>query len=109
MINQVEQNEANTVARTERTKESSDRADASKDVRVAAEKKGVRVPRFFTREGVDPMGEEAGIIWEKRQALISGADGEVLFEQNDVEMPRAWSQRAQTSLVWTSQGMTCGS
>jgi ribonucleoside-diphosphate reductase alpha chain len=44
------------------------------------------------------MSEEAGITWELRTASISGADGNMLFEQKDVEVPTFWSQQA-TNIV----------
>jgi len=36
----------------------------------------------------------AGINWEKRVAKITKGDGEVVFEQHDVEVPSFWSQTA---------------
>jgi ribonucleoside-diphosphate reductase alpha chain len=65
---------------------------------LRADPAGVRVSRRFTREGVDPMSEEAGIEWELRTASISGANGDVLFEQHNIETPKAWSQQA-TNIV----------
>ena len=44
---------------------------------------GLAVERFFTREGVDPFEE---VEWELRDAVISGADGKVFFEQRQVEI-----------------------
>jgi ribonucleoside-diphosphate reductase alpha chain len=49
---------------------------------------GLAVPRYFTTPGVDPADE---IAWELRTAVISGEDGRVVFEQKDVEVPKAWS------------------
>jgi len=60
---------------------------------------GIRVTRLFTKEGVDPMSEQAGITWEKRTANITGGDGKVLFEQTDVEVPSTWSQTATNIVV----------
>ena len=51
----------------------------------------LKMNRFFTREGVDPMNE---VEWERRSAVISGENGRVVFEQRDVEVPRFWSQTA---------------
>ena len=45
---------------------------------------GLTVERFFTREGVDPFAE---VEWELRDAVISGADGKVYFEQRQVDRP----------------------
>ena len=56
---------------------------------------GIRFGRFFTQEGVHPYDE---IDWEMRTASIKDANGEVLFEQNDIETPKSWSQTA-TNIV----------
>lgn len=65
---------------------------------LQADPAGVRVARRWTSPGVDPMSESAGIQWELRVASITGASGEVLFEQKDVEVPASWSQQA-TNIV----------
>ncbi len=57
---------------------------------------GIALERFFTRPGVDPMSQ---VEWELRSAIISGEDGRVVFEQRDVEVPRAWSQTATNVVV----------
>jgi ribonucleoside-diphosphate reductase alpha chain len=57
---------------------------------------GLRFQRFFTRPGVDPYGE---VEWERRSAVIQGENGEVVFEQHDVEFPKAWSQLATNVVV----------
>jgi ribonucleoside-diphosphate reductase alpha chain len=53
--------------------------------------KGLRIQRFFTQEGVDPFDT---VEWEHRSAVITGEQGEVVFEQKDVEVPAFWSQLA---------------
>jgi ribonucleoside-diphosphate reductase alpha chain len=57
--------------------------------------KGVKIKRLFTRgpdgQRVDPM---ESLVWERRDAKISGADGAVVFEQKDLEIPAGWSQLA---------------
>ena len=57
---------------------------------------GLRFPRYFTREEVDPFAE---VTWERRDASITGADGKVYFEQKDVEFPASWSQTATNVVV----------
>src|SRR5579885_1505786 len=59
-------------------------------------RRGVAIERFFTRPGVDPMDE---VEWELRTAVITGEDGRVVFEQRDVEVPKAWSQTATNVVV----------
>ena len=54
------------------------------------------IPRTFSDPGVHPFDE---IKWEKRQAKIVGDNGEVIFEQNDVEVPASWSQLATKVVV----------
>src|SRR5579864_5333160 len=65
-------------------------------VSSAAPGRGVVLERFFTRPGVDPLGE---VEWERRAAVIAGEDGRVVFEQADVEVPRGWSQTATNVVV----------
>jgi ribonucleoside-diphosphate reductase alpha chain len=57
---------------------------------------GLSFPRFFTEAGVDPFDE---VEWEQRAAVIGNERGEVVFEQRDVEMPKAWSQQATNIVV----------
>ena len=57
---------------------------------------GLEFSRFFTREGVDPFDE---VEWESRTALIGNEKGETVFEQRDVEIPKAWSQQATNIVV----------
>ncbi|MGD0973952.1 MAG: vitamin B12-dependent ribonucleotide reductase [Candidatus Korobacteraceae bacterium] len=56
---------------------------------------GVNFKRFFTNPGVSPYDE---IQWELRTAQITGTNGEILFEQQDVEVPKDWSMTA-TNIV----------
>src|SRR4051812_34262674 len=62
----------------------------------AASAPGLTFPRFFTEAGVDPFDE---VEWEIRSALIGNERGEMVFEQRDVEIPRAWSQQATNIVV----------
>ena len=56
--------------------------------------KGLEFRRYFTREGISPYDS---VQWEYRTAAITGEGGEVIFEQKDVEVPRAWSMTATES------------
>ena len=56
----------------------------------------LRVQRVFSTEGVHPFDE---VEWEERQASITAENGEVIFEANDVEMPKSWSQMATNVVV----------
>src|ERR1700723_2340803 len=75
-----------------------DRAPAPKadPVNSAAPGRGVVLERFFTTAGVDPYSQ---VEWDLRSAVISGEDGRVVFEQKDVEVPRAWPQTATNVVV----------
>jgi ribonucleoside-diphosphate reductase alpha chain len=57
---------------------------------------GLEFPRFFTLPGVDPFDE---VEWEVRSAVIGNEKGKVVFEQREVEIPKAWSQQATNIVV----------
>ncbi len=75
-----------------------DRAPApnATPVNSAAPGRGIVLERFFTTAGVDPYSQ---VDWDLRSAVISGEDGRIVFEQKDVEVPRAWSQTATNVVV----------
>src|SRR6202045_1664387 len=56
---------------------------------------GLSVRRFFTKPGVSPYNE---VEWDLRLAQITDAQGNVIFEQKDVEVPKDWSMTA-TNIV----------
>lgn len=58
--------------------------------------KGLKINQLFSTPTVHPFDE---IEWEIRQAKITGDSGEVIFEQNDVEVPASWSQLATKVVV----------
>ncbi|MGB8866470.1 MAG: vitamin B12-dependent ribonucleotide reductase [Candidatus Sulfotelmatobacter sp.] len=65
---------------------------------VTANKKvtpGLSFRRFFTKPGVSPYDE---LEWDLRLAQITDAQGNVIFEQKDVEVPKDWSMTA-TNIV----------
>ena len=59
--------------------------------RIARRHPGVTLKRYFTRAGEHPFSQ---VEWEKRSAVISGENGQVVFEQHNVEIPKPWSQLA---------------
>src|SRR5689334_25299187 len=63
---------------------------------IKDDRPGLTFERYFTREGVDPFQT---VEWELRDAVISGADGKVFFEQRGVEFPKVWSQTATNVVV----------
>ena len=59
-------------------------------------RKGLRIQRVFTTEGVHPYDE---VRWEKRDVVMTNwRDGTVNFEQRGVEFPDFWSLNA-TNIV----------
>jgi len=56
---------------------------------------GLVFRRFFTKPGVSPYDE---LEWDLRLAQITDAQGNVIFEQKDVEVPKDWSMTA-TNIV----------
>ena len=64
--------------------------------KAASSAPGLAFPRFFTEAGIDPFDE---VEWELRSAVIGNEKGEVVFEQRDVEIPKAWSQQATNIVV----------
>ncbi|RMF55001.1 MAG: vitamin B12-dependent ribonucleotide reductase [Calditrichaeota bacterium] len=60
------------------------------------EKKGMKFTHYFSTPNTHPFDE---ITWEKREAVISDASGNVIFKQTDVEVPEFWSQLATNVVV----------
>ncbi len=57
---------------------------------------GMKFERLFTIEGTSPYDQ---FIYEKRSSAIRNPSGDVVFEMNDVEVPREWSQVATDILA----------
>ena len=62
----------------------------------ATGQRGLTIARRFVPPGVNPYDE---VEWEIRSAVIQGEGGETVFEQRDVEVPKAWSQLATNVVV----------
>jgi ribonucleoside-diphosphate reductase alpha chain len=56
---------------------------------------GLSIRRLFTKPGVSPYDE---VEWDLRLAQITDAQGNVIFEQKNVEVPKDWSMTA-TNIV----------
>ncbi|MDT0330849.1 vitamin B12-dependent ribonucleotide reductase [Nocardiopsis lambiniae] len=55
-------------------------------------RKGLKIPRIFTTEGVHPYDT---LEWERRDVVMTNwRDGSVNFEQRGVEFPSTWSMNA---------------
>jgi ribonucleoside-diphosphate reductase alpha chain len=53
--------------------------------------KGLTIEHHFSTAGVHPFDE---LEWETRAAKISSDNGQAIFEQENIEVPTAWSQLA---------------
>ena len=71
-------------------------ATASQGPSAGRATQGLSVPRYFTNPGSDPYSE---VTWEYRSATITNEHGELVFEQNQVEVPIFWSQTATNVVV----------
>src|SRR5271166_6034064 len=58
-------------------------------------RKGMRFRRYFTSGKISPFD---AVEWEKRTALIGNEKGVTIFRQDDIEVPKNWSQTA-TNIV----------
>ncbi|MCD4700052.1 MAG: vitamin B12-dependent ribonucleotide reductase, partial [Phycisphaerae bacterium] len=68
--------------------------DNSSAVRDASD--GIVIERHFCPEGVDPFEQ---VTWKTQPATIKDENDEVIFRQDDVEVPEQWSQLATNVVV----------
>ena len=61
-----------------------------------SEEKGLRFERYFTKEGTSPYDQ---FEYELRSSIIREPNGKVIFEMQDVEVPKTWSQVATDILA----------
>jgi len=61
----------------------------------AEARKGLEFQRKFTDEKISPFD---AVEWERRVALIGNEKGKTIFRQENVEVPKGWSQTA-TNIV----------
>ena len=64
---------------------------------AAAEHPGLTFPRTFTKD-IPPGRVYDDVEWETRTAAIENTDGESVFRQEGIEVPKGWSQQA-TNIV----------
>jgi ribonucleoside-diphosphate reductase alpha chain len=65
---------------------------------VGGKGKGLTFQRFFTANLDGKKSPFDAVEWEKRTALIGNEKGVTIFRQEDVEVPKSWSQTA-TNIV----------
>ncbi|MBP9190744.1 MAG: hypothetical protein KBF51_14505, partial [Chitinophagales bacterium] len=58
--------------------------------------KGLEINRHFTREGISPFDMYE---YEMRSSVIRNTTGDIVFEMNNVEVPKSWSQVATDILA----------
>ena len=58
----------------------------------ALTKQGLKINRVFSTEGVDPLTDN--IEYEIRSSKITEPNGSVVFEMDNIDAPRSWSQLA---------------
>jgi hypothetical protein len=58
--------------------------------------KGLQFGRRFTKEGTSPFDQ---FEYDYRTSIIRNPNGEVVFEMNNVEVPKQWSQIATDILA----------
>src|SRR3954468_17900991 len=56
----------------------------------------MKITRRFTKPGQDAFKT---VEYEKRTSRITNPDGSVVFEMNDAEIPKQWSQLATDIMV----------
>ncbi len=71
-------------------------ASAAKPAQPPESVGGLEFHRYFTREGSSPYDD---IEWEIRTASITNEKGEIIFQQDGVEIPKSWSQTATNIVV----------
>src|ERR1700726_4234629 len=69
--------------------------ETSKQVDTSGVSSGLIFERYFTDGKVSPFDK---VEWEKRTALIGNEKGVTIFKQENVEVPKSWSQTA-TNIV----------
>jgi ribonucleoside-diphosphate reductase alpha chain len=69
--------------------------DTAAERAASATGKGLTFGRYFTDGKKSPFD---AVEWEKRTALIGNEKGVTIFRQEDVEVPKSWSQTA-TNIV----------
>jgi ribonucleoside-diphosphate reductase alpha chain len=69
--------------------------ETSKETKSVGTRGGLVFERYFTDGKASPFDK---VEWEKRTALIGNEKGVTIFKQEDVEVPKSWSQTA-TNIV----------
>jgi len=65
--------------------------NGSKRPKAGPDSAGLRVEHFFSTPAVHPFEQ---VQWQERSAQITSDTGEVIFQQDNIEVPSSWSQLA---------------
>lgn len=80
-----------------KTRQRSTRVAASRTAKSSTKKnRTIAIERVFSAPGVHPFDQ---IEWDKRTAEITDDSGKVIFKQENVEVPKSWSQLATKVVV----------
>lgn len=66
------------------------------ELATPVQKRGLQIQRYFTKKESHPFDD---IEWELRTAAITNEKNEVIFEQQNVEVPKTWSMTATNVVV----------
>jgi ribonucleoside-diphosphate reductase alpha chain len=77
--------------RAARVKKGAGRGVAKGEAQTRETGRGLSLRRVFTTKGVSPFDQ---VEWERRKASITDDKGNVIFEQEGVEVPKTWSMLA---------------
>lgn len=68
----------------------------AKETDTARNDNGLAVNRHFTKKDIDPL---EAVEYERRSSRITEPTGEVVFELNNLDIPKSWSQLATDILA----------
>ncbi len=95
MLDVKEMPEIEELKLSDRVRSSRSKAGRKSPAKSKAKSEGLKVSCLLTAHGSDPF---EGLEWERRRAEISDGNGNVVFEQDEVEVPKSWSMLA-TNIV----------
>ncbi len=73
-----------------------ERVKTTASAEVPKSSHGATFRRRYTRAGVDA---NEGVVWERRQSVITNPDGSIVFKMEGAEIPAGWSQLATDIVV----------
>ncbi len=73
-----------------------DKRDKTEETSTKKVDNGLEVDRFFTTKNVDPL---EAVKYERRSSRITEPNGDVVFELQNLDVPKSWSQLAMDILA----------